>query len=701
MRTRTLAYSAPPCQVGGLRLASAPLNGQNALTLGSVGARPPRLPAPVRGSARDSGLLATAMKIEGYDLLEKLGEGGMGTVWKACQVSLNRPVAIKILSSSLASNAEDIERFYAEAKLMAQLRHPGIIQVYDFNVVEGAYYFVMEFVEGLTVSELLVQKKVLPPADALGIVEATAGALQYAWDKARIIHCDIKSDNVMIDNEGVVRVADLGLARTFRRIGQKDKAVSDEVLGTPGYMSPEQIEGKTDLDCRSDIYSLGAMGYHMVTGRMLFQGNPPETIMEKQLTDTVEDPYELNPKIPKTLCALIEKMLAKKRSLRHPDWEAVLADIKRVKKGLFPHPALVDERASTVRRSAARRTSPSKRMPAVKTDAAGSPVFKIVAAAVLLAAALGLWALLRHPGRPPPSRVSQGPTPSYSPSSAEQAYQSAENWALANPDRFDEAIQRFRQIQPQVRGSEYQAVVETRLHNLEAGRRTACQRVMADLRKTAAPLVAKEEYAQAAAIYENYSGRHAAESRAERLAAAKDLRNRRTANPERTVQAADQVLDDLARAVIADGAAKGKDLLSQALGRMAWGDQRKTLTEIRGILERAAAIESRILASFESQVGQEIAVDLADGRKTLAVVQVDAGKIVFREGGASGTTRAVAANELALQERLRRMGPDSIPEVALAKGLMAMEYGAKAKAREYFEKLPAPLSDRLLAAAGK
>ena len=155
------------------------------------------------------------IQITGFEMLEKLGEGGMASVWKARQVSLDRMVAIKVLAPRFASDTDDVEMFRREAQQAAKLKHPGIVQVYDAGTENGLYFFVMEYVAGYTVGDWVTRKERLSENDVLLLAECVAGALAYAWDSSRIIHCDIKPDNVMLDDDGSVKVTDLGLARTM------------------------------------------------------------------------------------------------------------------------------------------------------------------------------------------------------------------------------------------------------------------------------------------------------------------------------------------------------------------------------------------------------------------------------------------------------------------------------------------------------
>jgi len=281
--------------------------------------------------------MITPPKIEGFDIVGLLGQGGMATVWKARQRSLDRLVAIKVLSSTFSSDPEDIRRFCEEARALAQISHGGIVRAYDASFSNGIY-FVMELIKGYTVGQWQRRKGFIPLEDALTVVENVAIALDYAWIQHRMIHCDIKPDNIMIDSDGAVKVADLGLSRTYLA----NVCVSDEVLGTPHYMAPEQIQGG-EMDCRADIYAMGATLYHMLTGRFLFEGEPMG-VLDAHLTKTAPSLRRFKPEIPVPVALMIEKMLAKDPGDRQRDWRQVISDVERVRTNLMPE----DVRAACV-----------------------------------------------------------------------------------------------------------------------------------------------------------------------------------------------------------------------------------------------------------------------------------------------------------------------------------------------------------------
>jgi serine/threonine protein kinase len=297
--------------------------------------------------------------LPGYDILEKVGEGGMATVWRAHQTSLDRDVAIKILLKGLSENEDDRQRFKQEIRSAARISHPHVVHAYDAGEHAGLVYLIMEFVNGCTISDLLdTEATGLEEKQALFICERTADALLFCWDNYRIIHCDLKPENVMLDGQGAVKIADLGLARM---IGLTEFNEDDELtIGTPQYMSPEQALGETELDCRSDIYALGAMLYHMVTGIAPFESYEPEAVLKMQLSDTIQDPTLCNPNVSASIAWLIEKMMMKDRTLRHQNWAEVITDLQLVRDGYMIKGGVLIG-TSTIHRAPSRVEPPKKR----------------------------------------------------------------------------------------------------------------------------------------------------------------------------------------------------------------------------------------------------------------------------------------------------------------------------------------------------
>ncbi|MAG57014.1 MAG: hypothetical protein CMJ83_12030 [Planctomycetes bacterium] len=273
--------------------------------------------------------------IGGYRILERIGRGGMGTVYKANQTSLNRTIALKILSPKIAQDPAFVARFQKEAQAAGRLNHPNIVQVYDVGSDAGLHYYSMEYIENGSVQDLATRDGVLDVDLALAIIIDAARGLEYA-EKKNLVHRDIKPDNLMVNAEGVVKIADLGLARdagrTARETGEHagEHHEDDEgIFGTPHFISPEQALGK-NVDTRSDIYSLGASFYRLVTGETPFKGATVREIVRKQVQDDPVPAREKNREIPAPIAQVIERMMLKDRDERHDSAAHLLEDLEHI-----------------------------------------------------------------------------------------------------------------------------------------------------------------------------------------------------------------------------------------------------------------------------------------------------------------------------------------------------------------------------------
>ena len=277
---------------------------------------------------------ARGQQIPGYQLLKKLGAGAMATVFMAKQISLDRTVAIKVLPRKLSESAEYVKMFYKEGKAAAKLNHPNIVQAIDVGESGGYHYFVMEYVEGHTLFDELAEGKVFTEAEALTVIILVARALEHAHGQD-LIHRDVKPKNIMITPSGLVKLADMGLARSAADV-EAAKAEAGRAFGTPYYISPEQIRGELDIDFRADIYSLGATMYHLVTGRVPFEGPTPAAVMHKHLKNTLKPPDHLNTSLSAGVGEVVEVMMAKDRRRRYASTTDLLMDLEAIAAGEPP-----------------------------------------------------------------------------------------------------------------------------------------------------------------------------------------------------------------------------------------------------------------------------------------------------------------------------------------------------------------------------
>lgn len=268
--------------------------------------------------------LSPGMVLGDFLLVRKLGAGGMGVVYLAHQLSLDRPAAIKILNSEYSKDSESVQAFIREARSAAKLNHPNIVQAYAVGEDEGIFFFAMEFIDGKTMKEIMQEKGKIEPKKAASIIMQVANALDCAWKEQKLIHHDIKPDNIMQCSNERIKLADLGLSAVF---GEDANDESDEVLGTPQYISPEQLTG-VQTDTRSDIYSLGATFYHLVTGQFPYNAENTDEIAKMHVYGTLTPPKTILPELPQTLNDIIVKMMAKTPEARYQDCSEVAKVLK-------------------------------------------------------------------------------------------------------------------------------------------------------------------------------------------------------------------------------------------------------------------------------------------------------------------------------------------------------------------------------------
>jgi serine/threonine-protein kinase len=266
--------------------------------------------------------------ISHYRILEKLGEGGMGVVYKAQDTNLDRPVALKFLPPNLLVNEDDRRRFVHEAQASAALSHPNIATVFEIDESEAKTFIALEYIEGQSLDEK-IKSGPLKLDDVLSIAIQTCEGLQAAHEKG-IVHRDIKSQNIMVTTKGQVKILDFGLAKL---VGQAKLTKTGSTVGTAAYMSPEQAQGQ-DVDRRTDIWSLGVVMYEMVTGRLPFAGDYEQAIVYRILNEEPEPITSLRSNVPMELERIVKKAMEKDRSIRYQTSGDLMADLRRLKKEL-------------------------------------------------------------------------------------------------------------------------------------------------------------------------------------------------------------------------------------------------------------------------------------------------------------------------------------------------------------------------------
>ncbi|HEX4613814.1 MAG TPA: serine/threonine-protein kinase [Urbifossiella sp.] len=290
----------------------------------------PSNPAPPPNPAESADL--TGRTLGGFQVVRRIGAGGMGQVYLARQLSLKRPVALKLLKADLTKNLTALRRFEAEAHAVAKLNHPNIVQVYEFGEHDGLRYMALEYVEGRNLREYLARKGPPDLPVALSIMRQVATALAKAHEQG-LVHRDIKPENILVTRRVEVKVTDFGLSRFFAPGEELNLTQSGVTLGTPLYLSPEQAQGRA-VDHRSDLYSFGVTCYHLLAGEPPFRGNTALEVALKHVTDQAIPLAALRPDLSPDLCGMVHKLMAKDPNDRYPLARDVLRDLAKVKEGL-------------------------------------------------------------------------------------------------------------------------------------------------------------------------------------------------------------------------------------------------------------------------------------------------------------------------------------------------------------------------------
>jgi serine/threonine-protein kinase len=355
-------------------------------------------PAPPNGSPFDSADL-TGRTLDDFRIQRLLGRGGMGHVYLAEQLSLKRPVALKIMRADLAANAVAVARFQAEAEAVARVPHANIVQVYAVGIAEGLHFMALEYVEGRNLRDYLAKKGPPELPAALSLIRQAAAGLQRAHE-AGIVHRDIKPENMLLTRKGELKVADFGLSRCLAPDQQPlNLTQTGMAMGTPLYMSPEQVRG-TPADPRSDIYSFGVTCYHLLAGEPPFRG---QTSFEVALQHVQKEPRplgDIRPDLPPELCEIVHRMMAKAPDDRYQTCRDLIKDLvalREVLGGAGQTQAVVQSRPVP---KPARSTTMKTTAPAVAARPASWGSWVLFAVVLVLAAAAGVGARYRDDSQP-------------------------------------------------------------------------------------------------------------------------------------------------------------------------------------------------------------------------------------------------------------------------------------------------------------
>ncbi len=277
-----------------------------------------------------------------YEIIEELGEGGMGKVYRVEDNKINEEVALKLLRPQIAGDNKTIERFRNELKFARKIAHRNVCKMYDLDEEKGTHYITMEYVPGEDLKSMIRMSKQLSAATAVNIAKQVCEGLSEAH-RLGVVHRDLKSSNIMIDRDGNARIMDFGIARSLQAKGITGAGA---MVGTPEFMSPEQAEGK-EADQRSDIYSMGVILFDMLTGRVPFEGDSYLSIAMKHKTEIPPDPRNFNAQIPEDLSHTILKCMEKDKEKRFQNIKELLFELSRIEEGISTIERVVPKRKAT------------------------------------------------------------------------------------------------------------------------------------------------------------------------------------------------------------------------------------------------------------------------------------------------------------------------------------------------------------------
>jgi serine/threonine protein kinase/DNA-directed RNA polymerase subunit RPC12/RpoP len=672
--------------------------------------------------------------IGGFRIKKLIAVGGMGEVYLAEQLSLGRDVALKILPPHFKSDKETVAKFLAEVRVAARLQHPNLVTVYEAGEDHGIYFLAMAYIDGVTMDERLAKQGAMAETDALEIAQELGSALASAWESHKLIHCDVKPGNVMLDRNDKPHLMDMGLSKL---LSESSTTSGAEAFGTPNYVSPEQSFNAPNLDFRSDMFSLGMTLYHMVTGKLPFDAPTPAETLHKLDYEQLPDPRTIVSGISPGCAVLLERMLGRKPESRYEDWESLLKDMSRVRKGGKPLRAALAPGKSVLARattaSAATGSLTKMRSAATPTEQKpkppGDPIQGIVVLIVILAVLGGGAFLFRNqlrnmihgkgfvesplpvasvlPTNPPPSLPTHdAPPPPLTGADREKnnalrnLFDNARRYEMQHTNDFHEIKKRYALVQKQGDGTVWGDKAAIEVDRINAARAAALQEERKRLCTAVDKLVADGQTDNAIEMLRQYKGQFARVTEEERTQRIAELqaqleKKRNNLEPDRVKLFLTSIADDLLRLDFVE--------LKRQLAVAETNAILSASAECKSVCEMAAkmpTMSAQVLASFQRDIGKTVTVSTRNGMDQGEVAAISGDSVQLKKifsptdpssGFAMVKYRAL---DLTIPEWMKRLG-DNNAEQELMRGLLTYQLKAPDKARTMFEQANHPLGTLL------
>lgn len=700
--------------------------------------------------------IGEGVNLGGFVLEKLLGFGAMGEVWLAHQQTMDRKVALKLLSREFTLDSQFVDRFLKEVRLSAKMDHPNIITAFDAGCDKDIYYLAISFVDGTDLDQRLAEAQILPEKEALKITREISSALCYAWNDFKILHRDIKPSNIMIDKKGSAKLMDMGISKSINEEAQL--TMTGTVIGTPYYMSPEQGMGEKALDCRSDIYSLGATLYHLVTGSLPFEATTAIGIISKHITEPLPPPQNANPNLSDQCTALLEIMMAKGCSDRQQTWEEVIEDIDMVLAGEFPvskhrpEPgdsivmrAVTDQDLQAVAPHAKQTVVYEEEQVPVNPMTASQPqvsasqligqpvspekpkskapliiILSVAAILALVGAAIFVFSGdepvktneglgLKHDSfpedlNPEPKPVAQPPVkqtplppkniPDPNVKRYTEMWEFATKYAKNNPTNYDVAISNFEEISRSAGGSKYKMMADVEISKLNKSKESAIKGVMDSLHQKVKPYKDKKDFHRVADIYIQYAGPWDQETLQERQTLCDDYHRQGDEHNNHQQAEENRKRQEMRETVSQIVMDMIQGNMKDASAKLQIASKKVILPgDIRQPLEELLNISKRVQDSFNNDLGKQITLKTTQGPIEVTIKKIKGGSVYIEEKkGKVVTQKRFSLSRLSEDEIIHRSAMGP-DAVAMYKALKAAKLKNMDEAKRSAENLHGQLKE--------